>query len=487
MELISAPGNWNPCYNKRGDVVFVDDINGDNELVNISWIGAPGLSQQEAFGFDAEDLVVQIIVPSSDLTPWPGSYIQIIGTDNYDGIYLVLEMAEANNTWFKLQGSPDFPVEVSGQSRLYYNNMRLYCELSIENTYTVKFRTDASANGQYIANINDYLKDYFKFQLSAPQQGSFNTFSTTIRARLRWASEYDRVDRVWNGTQFVYVKSRIKTPLSSSFVNAIVVNAALQYVTAFNTGALTAYVVGPTSVPSTRFATYRPRDTYVGEDQDLFITTLRDQSDHTPQGVVTAYSGDGTALQSIPVSVNEPVGYEWPHHTLWNIGTAAINLPSATSYYTFQVNIGGVRRTELMTVRIKPKCGDLSVMWKNEFGAPEIVNMFGVSEQTLGVDYQTAGTSDIVNVTNPGNYIKRSSESPYRIGLNTGLINTEHAKWLLSLGRTTEVFVKLNGLWQPIIITPQQLGPVSSNNRTHNLTFEAEIPFTVAQISNQTQ
>jgi hypothetical protein len=509
MELIQQASDWLSCYNSRGEYLFSDDINADMPYYGIFSIGNPTTTQVGTFQLNPNDIVLTPNGSAYGVSPtaaWPGGYIQITGTTNWDGIYLVKSI-HPGIIWVLQGEATDLATETSGQFRTHYANMRLSARVGIEDTYNVEVEIPPSSDGLYRISPHDYIKDYFAYQVTLPiSGGTFNQFSTTIRYSIIYAGEYDTVLKTWDATLSAYVYTKYRRRETQSITTeVVVVNAATKYLDARVLGdgtSLVSYVVSSgAAITSVPFATYRPRTTYVTQSENAMLTHLRAAGQGTYTGVVTAYDINDNALTSIQVSETS-TGYVNPHHVLWNVGTSALSLPSNTAYYTFYVSVTSgatpYRRTEIFTFKIHDKCKRFKLYWKNEFGAPDDFTFYGGTELSAAAGFEVAGTENIININNLGNYFKRETSSPETMTINTGLVDTEHAKWLLRLASATEVFIQDLDAFQegalsragdlkPCIIDGQNIGVVSNNRGIHNITIDITIPFTVSQIGNFTQ
>jgi hypothetical protein len=509
MQLIQQAADWLSCYNARGEYLFADDINANLPFYPIYSIGNPTTNQIGTFQLNPTDVVLTPNGSAYGISPnatWPGGYIQITGTTNWNGTYLV-KSVQPGVIWI-LQGEvTGVATETTGTFRTQYANMRLSARVGIEDTYNVEIEIPPSQDGLYRLSPHDYIKDYFAYQVTIPVTGGrFNQFSTTIRYAIIYAGEYDIVTKTWNasGKKYIYTKAR-KRSQQAVTSEVRVVNSALKYYDARLSGAggtLSAFVVsGGNAIASVPFATYRPRNTYITQDEDSVITHLRAAGQGTYTGVITCYDNTDTPLQSIQIT-EASTGYVNPHHVLWNVGTAALTLPTGTTYYTFHVvvttNAGTFRRTEVIRYNIEPKCKRFKLWWKNEFGAPDDFTFTGYTEVGQSAGFELAGSDTIVTLGNAGNYFKRETSSPETITLNSGLVNSEHAKWLLRLAGATEVFIEdLDGenlgvfpksaRLKPCVVDGQNIGVINNSKGVHNITIDVTIPFTVSQIGNFTQ
>lgn len=500
MILVEQPQDWMPVYNNWGTYTFQDGLNANMPEFPFFYIGAPSPGLAAFFNFNANDLVLANqgnAYSNSAFVAYTGGYVKIQGTQNYDGIRLIKFVFGA---YYILDGEGG-AVETEGTMKTYLNNMEAYMLLNIEDEPQLTLRQPSSADNMFRISVHDYIKRKFYSLFRFPQSGGrFTIMCTSIRYNAtRYGSEFDQSIRTWNDTLNKWEYSVVrKTVHSGAIGNKVAVNTAANYymARAFGLGSnLSDYVATSTSDDRIKFLTYRPRTTYITSDENALLTHLKG-SNVDYFGIVQYFNSAGMQIGSQTITADNN-GYTDPHHMTWNVGTRALTVPANTAYYSFFINVAGDQRTEKFFFHLKSSCNMVKMYWKNEFGALDDYMLMGITQDSNSVGSEVAGTPDILSPFNPGNMFKFQNEGMRGFVFNTGLINTEHAKWLKdSLSACTECMIELqdapNGIPYedkliPVIIDAQSIGSVQSNKRTHNLTFEAEIAFNVHQVGNPTK
>lgn len=457
---------------------FTSDISPESTENPIDEIRLITAAENIAFpelGFDT--VILEVDNSGGALGITDGQHIKITGTDGYDGVWRqIVEVATDTIAITAPYGVDETPTATIEK---YYNNFSVVLKVNDRNAIEI-YRTSTRVGFDFD------LKKFLSSRLSSELQiGASSDDPVSIdvgfleEANVFWTEQYDIPDS--NGINVLTLQ-----PFSGFADDTITaVNSAPKVIGNgydYNDG-LSPFE-GNTLVLNKRFLTEQP-DVTIGTSDDYQLTFLLfvDIVEIEYKVAFNYFDKSGAFLVTTNVLFTSTATEQGAYSV--NVGTRFTPngiMPTA-GHYTVTINRVDTDAEVLGPLRfnIDYNCNieDKRFFWLNNLGGFDAWTFKGhSSEDTKSVSTTvfTGNTDKTIDIQNDAEYNKVFTDVQDNRTVNSGNVNAETIDWLRGIVKSTQVYMKEDGVLVPVIIDSNSF--TGSNTRSKK--FSADISYRLA-------